>query len=113
MEYAKQYIDKSHDELIAATQGLVDDQWKFKPSPESWSIAEILEHIVMTDELILGPIRARLADAPPAPAGHDPKEIDALIVGAFPNRSAKFKGPEVLTPTGRCTPPEAIGRLHE
>lgn len=111
MEDAKLYNEQTRIGLIEATHGLTDAQWNFKPAADRWSIAEILEHVVMTQELVLGPVRARLAAAPPAPADHDPAEVDALIVGKFPNRIAKFQGPPVLHPTGSCTPAEALARL--
>lgn len=109
--HARQYLQHTRDGVVAATGGLSEAQWKFKPAPESWSIAEILEHMVLTQELILGPVCAQLANAPPAPADHDAKQVDALIVSAFPDRTSKFKGPEILTPAGRLTPSEAIERL--
>jgi DinB superfamily len=113
MEHAKDYIEKSRQGIIAATEGLTEAQWNFKPSPECWSIAEILEHVAMTQELVAGPVWGRLASAPPAPADHDRDTIDAFIIAQFPNRSiGKFKGPEVLTPSGRATPAESIERLN-
>jgi hypothetical protein len=113
MEDAKLYIEQTRTGLIEATHGLLEAQWNFKPAADRWSIAEILEHVVLTQELVLGPVRERLADAPPAPADHDPAEVDALIVGKFPNRIAKFQGPPVLHPTGSCTPAEALARLDD
>ena len=113
MRDAKQYLEKSRQNLMAATEGLTDAQWSFQPEPGCWSIAETIEHLVITHELILGPVRERLATAPPAPASHVREQVDAVILETFPDRSTKFKGPEVLTPTGRWTPPEALGRLNE
>ena len=113
MHNAKDNLEKSRQGLIAATEGLSEAQWNFKPSPGCWSIAEILEHVVMTQELVLGPVLGRLSNAPPAPADHDRDTVDALIVNNFPNRSVKFKGPEVLQPIGRVAPSEALDRLNQ
>jgi DinB superfamily len=113
MQDAKQYIEKTRDALVAATEGLPEAQCYFKPAPENWSIAEILEHLAMTQELILGPVRERLATAPPAPAGHPREQVDALILKAFPDRSNKFKGPEILMPKGQSTPSESLSRFKE
>jgi len=113
MYNAKDNIEESRQGLIAATEDLSEAQWHFKPSPECWSIAEVLEHVVMTQELILGAVFERLANAPPAPADHDRDTVDALIVNNFPDRSMKFKGPEVLQPTGRVPPSEALDRLNQ
>jgi hypothetical protein len=111
LAHAREYLQQTRDGVAAATEGLSEAQWRFKPAPECWSIAEILEHMVLTQELIMGPVFAQLATAPPAPADHDARQIDTLIVGVFPERTAKFKGPEILAPTGRWTPSEATARL--
>jgi len=113
MKDVKRYIQDSRNGLITATDGLLPAQWDFKPSPECWSIAEIVEHLVVTNELILGPVCDRLASAPPPPADHDRQTIDELIVTAFPDRAKKFKGPQFLCPTGRWMPAEALGRFNE
>lgn len=113
MQDANQYIDETRDGLIAAVQGLTPDQWNFKPAPQSWSIAQNLEHVVIVQERVLGPIGEKLAAAPPAPADHPAEEIDAFVVAAFADRSEKFQGPEAIHPTGGCTPDEALRRLDE
>jgi hypothetical protein len=112
LAHARQYIQQTRDGLVAAAEGLSEAQWQFKPAPECWSIGEIFEHVVMTQELVLGPVCAQLASAPPASATHDCKVVDALIVARFPDRSGKFKGPSVLTPSGACTPSQAVERLN-
>lgn len=111
MQNINEYIETTRAGLVAATEGLTEDQWKFQPTPECWSIAQILEHVVTTQDMVLGPVCQRLASAPPVPADHDREQIEALIVSRFKDRSRKFKGPEVLMPTGRMAPAEALTRL--
>ena len=110
---AKQYLEKMRDEVIALTEGLSEAQWKFNPGADRWSIAEIVEHIVLTQELILGPIRKQLASAPaPADVG-DYREVDKIIVTKLPDRSKKFQAPEMLKPTGTWTESAALDRLRK
>jgi hypothetical protein len=90
---------------------LSEAQWKFKPAPDRWSIAEILEHIVLVQELALGPIREQLAKAPAASADRDYKQVDAIVVNQFPDRLTKFQAPEIVQPTGRWAPSAALDRL--
>ncbi len=110
---AKQYLEKTRHDVIAATEGLSEAQWKFKPAPDRWSIAEIVEHIVITQEVILGPIRKQLASAPAPPAERGYREVDDLIVAKLPDRSKKFQAPEVLKPTGSWTESAALDRLRK
>ena len=108
-EQARRVVEAAHQGLVDATRGLSEAQWQFKPEPDSWSIAENLEHAVIVQELVLGPMWAQFAEAP----GADPdcQEIDALILSRFPDRTVKVPAPESLHPTGRWTPPVALD-LH-
>ena len=36
-----QYLESTRDGVLAATKGLSDAQWNFKPAPDRWSIATI------------------------------------------------------------------------
>jgi hypothetical protein len=67
--------------------------------------------MVLTQELVLGPVRAQLAKS--GAKAVDTKQVDAAIVNLFPDRSTKFKAPDMLVPTGRWTPAEALDRLNK
>lgn len=112
VEQGRQYLQQTRNYVIGATKGLSAAQWKFKPSPDRWSIAEILEHIVVTQEFGLGPIKAQLANAPSA-SNPNAKTIDAVVMQQFPDRTKKFTAPEMLQPTGRWTPGEMLERLNK
>ena len=112
VDQARQYLKQTQDEVIGATKGLTDAQWKFKTAPDRWSISEILEHMVLAQDLILGPVSKQLSAAS-APGTRDTKAVDLAIISKLPDRSAKFKAPEVLEPTGRVTPKEGLERLRQ
>src|ERR1700724_3821419 len=95
----RQYLEQTRTGVIGATKGLSEAQWKFKPAPDRWSIAEIVEHLVIVEERVLGPIRDQLATAPAAPADYHYKLVDAIVINQFPNRLAKFQAPEFVHPT--------------
>jgi len=110
LDLARLYLEQTRNGVIGATKGLSPAQWNFKPAPDRWSIAEIVEHIVVTQELVLGPLRDQLAKAPP-PLERNNKHVDAIIINQFPDRTIKVKAPEVLQPTSRWSPEEAMQRL--
>ena len=110
LDYARLYLQQTQNGVVGATKGLSQTQWNFKPAPDRWSIAEILEHMVLTQDLVLGPTREKLAKAPP-PSERDNKLVDAIVANQIPDRTAKFKAPEFLQPTGRWTPAAAMDRL--
>lgn len=111
LEQGRRYLDQTRNGVIGATKGLSEAQWKFKPAPDRWSIAEIVEHIVLTQEFVLGPVREQLAKAPEVSTDRDYKKVDAVVVDQLPDRLVKFQAPEALQPTGRWAPQVALDRL--
>jgi len=110
LEHGRLYLQQTQDLVVGATKGLSTQQWSFKPDPERWSIAEIVEHMVAAQEYILGPVRQQLAKAP-APGERDTRRIDEIVIDQMPDRTAKFKAPEFLQPTGHRAPAQCMERL--
>ena len=46
---ASRHLSTTRDVLVEAVAGLSPLQWSFRPTDESWSIAEILEHLVLIE----------------------------------------------------------------
>jgi hypothetical protein len=108
---ALQYFAFAHNRVVDATTGLSDAQWRFKPAPDRWSIAENLEHMIIVQERVLGPVRENLAKAPAPPPGRAHEVVDALVVEKIPDRSIKAKAPDPVAPTGNWTLAESLDRL--
>ena len=51
LDHARLYLQQTQTGVIGATKGLSQAQWNFKPAADRWSIAEIVEHMVLTQEL--------------------------------------------------------------
>src|SRR5258708_2952180 len=71
---ALRYLADTRDNLKQVTKGLSDAQWKFKPAPDRWSIAEVVEHIAVVEDLVATNILVKLAEAPAGAADRDPKQ---------------------------------------
>ena len=112
LDHARLYLQQTQNGVIGATKGLSQAQWSFKPAPDRWSIAEIVEHMVLAEDLILGPVRQQLANAP-AEGGRDASKIDAIVLNQMPDRTTKFKAPDIIQPTGRWTPVVTMDRLRK
>ena len=112
-EQARTYLQQTHDGITGAIKGLSSAQWKFTSSPDCWSIAGVVEHVIFVHQLVLGPIRQQLATAPAPPADRDHEYVDSVILGRFPNRISKFPAPLASHPTGRfASPAEALKSLE-
>ena len=55
--------DQSRGDLLAALAGLTDAEWGQKPAENAWSIQEILEHLMETENRLLARI-ITLAEPP-------------------------------------------------
>jgi DinB superfamily len=105
-EKALALLESSKKGVLAATKGLSEAQWNFKPAPEKWSIAECMEHIAAAEDFIRGQIEQGVMKAPAAP-DRDIAKIDAGILSGVPDRTNKVQAPEPLKPTNRFGSPDA------
>jgi DinB family protein len=104
---ALQYLESTKHGVLAATAGLSEAQWNFKPAPDRWSVAEVTEHIAAAEDFLMGMVTTQVMKAPARPAGEDVKAIDDMVVATLPNRSQKKQAPEPLKPTNRYGSPAA------
>ena len=111
LDQARQFLEQTRNAVVGATKGLLDAQWTFKPAPDRWSIAQNLDHIVVVQERVLGPILDQLADAPAPPADRDNEQIDKIVINQFSTRLDKFKAPEFVHPAEQIDPRELLNRL--
>ena len=107
-EKGEQYLDSTRDGVIAAVKGLSDAQMKFKPAPDRWSVAEVLEHIAVSEDFLFQNITNNIMKAPAGAPDRDTAKIDAFVLWAVPDRSHKAQAPEPLRPTARWTPAETL-----
>jgi len=104
---AAKYLIQTRDALADVVSGLSDAEWNFKPAPDRWSIAEILEHVVLVERGLqqrIEEIRNAGAEAP----GHPAQPIDRFIVEEIPRRKNRLHAPERVQPTGRWTASQAL-----
>jgi hypothetical protein len=105
-EKALALLESSKRGVLAATKGLSEAQWNFKPAPEKWSIAECMEHIAAAEDFIRGMIVENVMKGPAA-TDRDVAKIDAGILANVPDRTTKVQAPEPLQPTNRFGSPDA------
>jgi hypothetical protein len=111
LEQGRLHLDRALISVVEATDGLSEEQWTFKPAPDSWSIAETVEHIAIVQELILGPIAHMLAESPET-VNPDAEQIDAILINQSLDRSVKFRGPEPVMPSGQWGPSTCLERIR-
>ncbi len=107
------YLDQTRDGVADAVKGLSDAQVKFKPAPDRWSIAEVLEHIALVEDGLYQNVSEKVMKAPAGPPNRDTAKTDALVLAALPDRSHKVKAPPEFVPTGRWTAAEALAHFQQ
>ena len=103
------FLEKTRDGVIAAAKDLTPVQWTFKPGPDRWSIAQVMEHIALAEDFMFDNVKTKVMVAPAGAAGRDIKNTDAAVLAMVPDRSHKFQAPPPLVPKGKWgTPTEAL-----
>ena len=106
-EKALKYLESTKQGVADATAGLSAAQWNFKPAPDKWSIAEVIEHIAAAEDFLRARIVEKVMVGPARPAGENVAEIDEMVLKMVPDRSHPAQAPDPLKPTNRFGSPEA------
>jgi hypothetical protein len=101
-----QYLETTKKNIVDATRGLSEAQWNFKPSVFKWSVAQVMEHIAASEDLLRQIAEGQIKQAPPIP-DRDLKKTDDRVLEVIPDRSKKFQAPEQLRPRNQFGSPEA------
>lgn len=95
------------EELTAHSSG---EAWSQAPAEGKWSVGEVVEHLAMTEEGILGMAQGALT-------GEQDPEWETVadttiqqLVGILGDRTQKFQAPESLQPAGEMSREEALAK---
>ncbi|WP_425234859.1 DinB family protein [Ulvibacterium sp.] len=100
-EMAIKELTKTHKHLKHTVKGLSNQQMNFKPSPESWSVAECVEHLAISENAFHGMLQAALK-TPADPSKRDSVKLtDQQLLGIITDRSKKVKTREEFEPKGK------------
>src|SRR5207245_1596209 len=86
---ALQYLETTKRNILDATKGLSEAQWNFKPGPDRWSVAQVMEHIAAAEDFILETTKEKVMTSPAGEAGRDVKKTDEAVLMRVPDRSHK------------------------
>lgn len=103
---ALQYLETTKKSVLEATKGLSEAQWNFKPAPDRWSVAQVMEHIAAAEDFIRDLLKEKVMVAPGGEAGRDLKKTDEAVLAMIPDRTNKVQAPEPLWPTNRFGSPD-------
>jgi hypothetical protein len=101
------HLEQTRQAFVQSISGLSDAQWKFKAGADRWSIAEVAEHIAVSETTILQLLTDKMLKGPAIPP--NPSRLaDERLLAMLLDRSNKFQAPEMLTPTNRWATRDAL-----
>ena len=104
---ALKYLESTKQNVLQATKGLSEAQWTFKPMPDRWSVAQVMEHIVASEDFIReNLLKEKVMAAPASEPGRDVKQIDEAVMAKIPDRTQKAQAPAPLLPRNRFGSPD-------
>ena len=113
-ESALKSLQATHDAFLHSIAGLSEKQWKFKPAPDRWSVAEVSEHIALSESMIFGFVQGKIMAGPATPEKRaEVKVTDEIILQKVPDRSHKAQAPEFLKPSGKWANRDEVTKAFE
>ena len=108
-----QLLKDSQTEFVQAVTNLSDEQWKWKPAPNRWSVAEVSEHILLGEGMLFAKMQEALASPPNSEWEKKTAGKTEFILKVMAPRLGKAQAPEDIQPRGNLTRAEIMNRFAE
>ena len=109
------YADRARIELLATVDAVPQPLREARPSEEAWSVAEILEHLMIVERGVAKLVALKLGEMQmlPTPPRESPDDVplDAAKLHKLGDRSFRLAAPERVVPRGELSAEEALAAL--
>lgn len=96
------HLEQTREDFLKSIHGLSEAQWKFKPAPDRWSIAECAEHVTLSEDHIRGMVNEVMKTPKATPGQREKANLtDEEWIRRVIDRSGNRQAPQALVPTGR------------
>jgi hypothetical protein len=92
------HLEMTESWLASELNGLSDAQFRFRPTPESWSITEVVEHLAIAEPQYWERLRDSMKQPP---AAEKPTATDAQILWYGIDRTNRARTGEARVPKGK------------
>lgn len=107
------WLEESRQEFLAAIDGVSEEQWKWKPAPERWSVGETAEHIVLAEAMLFENVK-KAVSSPANPGWEEQtKGKTEFIERVMAPRLGKAQAPEPIVPRNGMTLAQVKERFAE
>jgi hypothetical protein len=93
-------LNRSRQTLLDAVDGVTENQARWKPAADRWSILEYVEHLAVSDDGLIAVIKRSLA-TPARPETEDQRRQRETKIKETPVPRGANRAPEMLQPGGR------------
>ena len=94
-------LTETHEYLLKTVEGLSEAQLNYQSSPESWSIANCLEHITISENAIGEMLKGTLETVPDEAMQPTVTMSDEEVYGMISSREKKVTTSEPFEPSGK------------
>jgi DinB superfamily len=110
MEKAIAELDAVHQSLLETIEPLTPERFSERPSPDRWSVAEIVHHLYLVERSVLGQFEGALSK-PPVKVGLIQRLLPVgLLVG---RRVVRVKAPKGVEPLNPPSKEETIANFNQ
>lgn len=104
---------RSRQALLDAVQGVTEQQARWKPAPERWSILEYVEHLAVADDALVALVEKAL-QSPARPETEAERKAREQKIRETPMHRGLNHAPEALQPHARFgSLAEALAKFQE
>ncbi|TBW29175.1 DinB family protein [Gramella sp. KN1008] len=96
-----EYLEETGEGLEESVESLSEAQMQFKANPDSWSVAEIVEHINIVEGALKSMLEAKFAEDPTPELRAEVKMTDEDIIAFITDRSQKVKTQSQFEPSAK------------
>jgi hypothetical protein len=104
-EFATKQLLEGRDVVLRAISGLADAQLHFRPRPEDWSIADCVEHLAVTEDLMFALVAKGASNPDGVPL--DPAKDSRMAILRLLPRLLRTS----LKPANACWPTRTAVRM--
>jgi len=97
-DFAVKLLKDTENDVLTNVKGLSDNQLKYKPAPDRWSVEECLKHIAVTEMALWHMTDSILHQAPNPDKRTGIKNTDEQLVQMIENRTQKVKTMDPFKP---------------
>lgn len=108
-----QLLKDSRQETLSLVESLSDEQWKWKPAPNRWSVAEVTEHIMLAEGSLFSKVQEALANPANPEWETKTKGKTELLLRVMAPRMGKAEAPESIQPASKLSRAEIMRRLAD